>query len=207
MRFALSRSFSAAGALVLLASTTIGLGACVADQAPHDSAINEDTATTFTGFEEFEANVCQEPGTGVYIVDGDTPLATREQLEDFFSRHVQDGTLIVNRASGADDRWSDAQKRSLTDRVSTSFGANYASVVSAMASATAAWMATVVRTCAAAHRVESTARGEPLWRASRDLHRRRSGAGLGNRLLLSGCRVSHGNDDVSGARGCRQPPG
>ncbi|WP_437760232.1 FG-GAP-like repeat-containing protein [Sorangium sp. So ce1389] len=139
MKFALSRSFSAAGAVVLIASTPLGPGACVADQAAHDSSVDENTATTFTSFDEFKANVYQEPGTGVYIVDGDTPLVTREQLEEFYSRHVQDGTLIVNRVGGADDRWSDAQKRSLTYCVSTSFGANYASVVSAMASATAAW--------------------------------------------------------------------
>lgn len=41
--------------------------------------------------------------------------------------------------NGADDRWSDSQKRSLSYCVSTSFGANYAAAVSAMIDATAAW--------------------------------------------------------------------
>jgi hypothetical protein len=53
----------------------------------------------------------------------------------------QPGALVLNQVSGADDRWTDAQKLSLTYCVSTTFGSNYNAVVNAMANAAAAWMA------------------------------------------------------------------
>jgi len=91
------------------------------------------------GFEEFEASTYRESDTGVYIVDGDIPIANREGLLEFYERYFQPGALIVNQVGAADDRWSDAQKLSLTYCVSTSFGVNYNNVVQAMASAAAAW--------------------------------------------------------------------
>jgi hypothetical protein len=38
----------------------------------------EHVGTTYKSFEEFEAAVYREPGTNVYIVDGDTPIENRE---------------------------------------------------------------------------------------------------------------------------------
>ncbi|WP_437684154.1 hypothetical protein [Sorangium sp. So ce131] len=134
-------SFHGAGALALLASMPLALGACIGDPGEHAPAASEELGTTATSFEEFEAGVYREPDTGVYIVDGDMPIATREQLEDFYLAHVQQGALIVQSAGLADDRWSDAQKRNITYCVSTSFGGYYAAVVVAMANATAAWEA------------------------------------------------------------------
>ena len=65
-------------------------------------------------FEEFEARTYRESDTGVYIVDGDIPIADTKGLLEFYQRYFQPGARIVNRVGGVDDRWSDAQKRSLT---------------------------------------------------------------------------------------------
>ncbi|ATB41296.1 peptidase M10 [Cystobacter fuscus] len=92
-------------------------------------------------FEEFEANAYQEPGTGVYIVDGDIPLESHAKLKEFYDQHFQNGALIVNRVNSVDDRWSTTQKRSLSYCVSTAFGSRHDSVVQAMASAANDWQA------------------------------------------------------------------
>ncbi|WP_437621653.1 hypothetical protein [Sorangium sp. So ce1151] len=133
----------AGGVLALVAATGPGLGACVVDQADRDSTINEKLSSTLLRFDDFEASTYREPDSGIYILDGDTPIATREQLERFYLKHLQNGALAVriDPASGVDDRWSDAQKRNLTYCVSTAFGSNYPIVVAAMASATADWEA------------------------------------------------------------------
>jgi len=90
-------------------------------------------------WEEFLGVVYQEPDTGVYIADGDTPFADIKQLREFYELNVRDGELIVHQSGGVDVKWSDTQKLNLTYCVSTSFGGNYSAVVTAMASATAAW--------------------------------------------------------------------
>ncbi|WP_437753195.1 M57 family metalloprotease [Sorangium sp. So ce1389] len=101
----------------------------------------EDVADTSTSFEDFEAQVFREPETGVYIVDGDTPLISRDELRRFYEQVVLKGALAVNVASGADVRWSNTQKMNLTYCVSTAFGGNHAAVVQAMATAASAWQA------------------------------------------------------------------
>ncbi|HEU4409682.1 MAG TPA: M57 family metalloprotease [Polyangiaceae bacterium] len=93
-------------------------------------------------FDEFEAQTYREPATGVYIVDGDTPVLNADALRGFFDDHVQQGALIVNQAGGVDDRWDDTQKRNLTYCVSSAFGGNHSAVAQAMVSAAAAWEAT-----------------------------------------------------------------
>lgn len=121
---------------------TLSHGACI-------GAVNEDEDTP-SSYEEFRARVYREPATGVYIVDGDTPIEMEDGLRQFYTRYLQelDGpepsdkdydALIVNQAGGVDDRWSDAQKLNLTYCVSTSFGNRHDAVVQAMASATTAW--------------------------------------------------------------------
>lgn len=90
-------------------------------------------------FEAFEASVYREPGTGIYIVNGDTPITSRRALQDFYVRYVQKGALIVNQSGGVDTKWDDKQKLNLTYCVSKAFGTNYSAVVSAMQSAGAAW--------------------------------------------------------------------
>jgi hypothetical protein len=101
----------------------------------------EHVGTTYKTFEQFEAEVYREHDTNVYIVDGDTPIETREQLRAFYEKYIQNAALIVHQVNGVDARWNDAQKLNLTYCVSTAFGSRYSAVVNAMANATAAWMA------------------------------------------------------------------
>jgi serine protease len=108
--------------------------------------MTEEVDTTSTGedvpsFEEFEASVAREPDTGIYIVNGDEPIGSREALHDFYERLYQgDGALIVNTVGGVDDKWNDTEKKNLTYCIGN-FGANQAAVVAAINAATAAWEA------------------------------------------------------------------
>jgi len=106
--------------------------------APEEEEIVEDT---FTSFEEFEAQAYREPETGIYIVDGDTPIDDIKKLEEFYEAYVQEGALIVHRSGGSDAIWNDTQKLDLRYCVSTTFGSKYSAAVQAMKDATAAWEA------------------------------------------------------------------
>jgi type IV pilus biogenesis protein CpaD/CtpE len=92
-------------------------------------------------FEEFEAGVYLEPWEGgVYIVNGDTPVETREELRAFYEDYFTSGELIVHQSGGADVVWNATEKLNITYCVSSkSFGGNYTRVVDAMADATSAW--------------------------------------------------------------------
>ncbi|AKQ69277.1 Bacterial leucyl aminopeptidase [Myxococcus hansupus] len=92
-------------------------------------------------WEEFLSLVYQEPETGIYIADGDTPFATEKHLREFYENNVRNGQLIVHRVGGQDAKWSDTQKLNLTYCVSTRFNNNYNRMVQAMATATAQWEA------------------------------------------------------------------
>ncbi len=92
-------------------------------------------------WEEFRAQVYQEPDTGIFIVDGDVPVLSEALLREFYESSVRSGQLIVHNVGGQDAKWSDTQKRELTYCVSTAFGARHARVVEAMATATSAWEA------------------------------------------------------------------
>src|SRR6185503_4255325 len=118
-------------------SALVALGAgCTGDPSVIPLEHVDDTVMSF---EEFEALTYQEPESGIYIVDGDTPVTTFADLELFYEEYVRQGALIVNKRGAADDRWSDAQKLSLTYCVSKTFGNRYNAVVQAMAAATGAW--------------------------------------------------------------------
>ena len=118
---------------LLLGAFTIPSMGCVVDP------VEENVSDTFMSFDEFEAQIYRESETGVYIVDDDIPLATREHLKAFYKQYVQQGALTINTNSGTDDQWSDDQKLNLTYCVGTAFGANFGAVVKAMVAATAAW--------------------------------------------------------------------
>jgi hypothetical protein len=107
-------------------------------------------------FEQFRAQAYREPDTGVYIVEGDTPAENDERLRELYDAYVADiasqrdeehgfdiGTtrdqLIVNRVANADDRWNVVRQLNIVYCVSTTFGANYATVVDAMIQAALAW--------------------------------------------------------------------
>ena len=92
-------------------------------------------------FEEFRERARPIPGAAVFVVDGDTPVESEEELLGFYARHVQQGGLTIHAEKGRDSRWSDAMKTRLTYCVSRGFGTRYASVVRAMQEAAAAWQA------------------------------------------------------------------
>lgn len=98
-------------------------------------------------FEEFKASVFKEPFEGgKYIVNGDTPIATDEELLEFYQhsilRSVAPTTeLAVNSVGGQDTIWPAATKNNLTYCVSSTFGGNFNTVVTAMNDAAAAWSA------------------------------------------------------------------
>ena len=121
------------------------LSGCAADA--------QTTASPVT-WDEFVALAHTDPETGVYVVDGDEPVYTLEELRAYYDRWVAPpvfdandiGTisqpLIVNRVNGADDRWSAAAALNVTFCVSAaSFGSRYNAVITAMDTASSAWEA------------------------------------------------------------------
>jgi len=95
-------------------------------------------------FEEFEATVFREPGTGLYIVNGDVPISDPKHLREFYETQVQQAGvkergLIVHQVGGVDAAWDNQQKQMLTYCVSDTFAANKNAVVGAMDTATDAW--------------------------------------------------------------------
>ncbi len=65
-------------------------------------------------FEQFEARAFREPETGIYIVDGDTPVLNAKLRREFYDQLGQPGALIVDRQGGVDSKWSDTQKQNIT---------------------------------------------------------------------------------------------
>jgi hypothetical protein len=113
------------------------IAGCMSDEA--ELASSADDIPTW---DEFRATVHQEPWeNGVFVVDGDLPVADEAALYDLYQdAYLGDGALIVNRRGNADDRWSNTAKNNITYCVSrSSFGSRYNTVVSAMNSATSAW--------------------------------------------------------------------
>jgi hypothetical protein len=124
---------------VLLGLLSLSYTGCSVEVAPTGG--DEDVGVVGMTFEEFLEAVPQEPETGVYIVDGDVPILTLDELKRFYDLYVREGALAVYNVSGVDIRWNDSQKLALTYCVSTSFGSRYSSVVSAMNAAAGAWEA------------------------------------------------------------------
>jgi hypothetical protein len=94
-------------------------------------------------FEDFEATVYRErfPG-GKYIVNGDTTVANKKLLREFFDDNVkprQITRLILAQVSGLDAKWNEQQKRKLTYCVSNTFGSRQPAVIQQMAGATGEW--------------------------------------------------------------------
>ncbi|WP_394849159.1 hypothetical protein LZC95_17140 [Pendulispora brunnea] len=123
---------------VLLVGGTLSGSGCTAD-ASATNPETENVGSTQITFERFESTVQRESGTGIYIVEGDIPVLTREALKAYFDEYVSQGALIVNRVNGADGRWNDTQKLDLSYCVSTTFGTKYETVVASMAAAASSW--------------------------------------------------------------------
>lgn len=102
-------------------------------------------------FEEFEKQVFKEQRpNGKYIVNGDTTIANRKQLREFYDkfkncvephRESMPNGLIVSHLNGADMIWNSLDRKALSYCVSTQFGINKPEVEKAMQAATAAWEA------------------------------------------------------------------
>lgn len=131
------------GAAALLSLVFAPAAGCVAGtiEDPLEDPNEEDVRTAGMSWEEFLTVVYQEPDTGIYIVNGDTPIEGERELRQFYLDFVQQGHLIVHRVSGVDAKWSDAQKTNITYCVSSSsFGSTkYSTVVTALNTATSAW--------------------------------------------------------------------
>ena len=107
-------------------------------------------------YDEYKARAYREPDTGFWIVNGDEPVYTEEQLRATYEgylatiaqlRHPGYGTteqpLLLNAVNNSPDRWSAPAAANLRYCVSlTGFGLDYATVVLAMTAAAAAWEAT-----------------------------------------------------------------
>jgi serine protease len=120
--------------LAVIASAVLATGCGV------ESSEDLDLGTTLDGrpsFAEFEAATYREPWDGgVYIVDGDTPIANHKLLREFYNQMYSPGALIVHQAGGADASWNSLQKAQLTYCVSDSFGALKDQLIAAMVEAT-----------------------------------------------------------------------
>ncbi len=121
------------------------LSGCGVQQA----SVSDNTPPSAPTWEEFRAAVAfQEPGTGVWIADGDTPFSSEKLLREFYEQNVRQDAevatsergLIVNTVGGSDDAWSPAQRTQLKYCVSDAFGPRKVAVLAAMAQASQAWM-------------------------------------------------------------------
>ncbi|WP_437594224.1 M57 family metalloprotease [Sorangium sp. So ce1000] len=124
-----------------LGAMIVGVSALAACMADIEDDPVEAVGSSQESFEAFERVAFREPDSGVYIVNGDTPVTDIKHLREFWETYVRDGALIVQTSGGADVVWAAAQKKNITYCVSTAFGALYSSVVAAMAAATGAWEA------------------------------------------------------------------
>jgi hypothetical protein len=137
----------ALGGALVLAMTACAEGAA-------DPQLDPSAAQAALTWEEFRRGVYQEPDTGLFIVDGDVPLRSEEELRKFYDRLVATpaaqtpeaefstsrAPLIISRTGSLDNRWPEGLP--LTYCVSTSFGGNYGAVVAAMNQAASEWNST-----------------------------------------------------------------
>lgn len=93
------------------------------------------SSTAGLSFEEFKARTYREPGTGLYILDWDTPISGDEQLYRVWQA-TQQGALAVYNINGQDIIWNATQRKQLTYCVSDTFGANKQAVIDAIRAAT-----------------------------------------------------------------------
>jgi hypothetical protein len=94
-------------------------------------------------FDEFEQTVYREPFEGgKYIVDGDTPIASRKLLMEFYEKRLkppQVAGLTLATQAGLDVKWNQQDKMRLSYCVSDAFGSRQASVIQQMEAATGEW--------------------------------------------------------------------
>lgn len=132
------------GMLLPALVATVGCGPVDETAFELDGELNgeENVADTYMSFEEFEAQAYREPDTGLYIVDGDTPIDGIDALREFWEQHVRQGALAVLNLNGVDKVWDGVQRYELTYCIQKSqFGPTwrYNLVANAMRHAAAAW--------------------------------------------------------------------
>ncbi|MEJ7729511.1 MAG: hypothetical protein WKG00_09865 [Polyangiaceae bacterium] len=89
------------GSGLIAASAAVG---CSAEAPPQDEL--EQVETYGITFAEWLPTVYREAESGVWIVDGDTPVETERELHEFFVNHVQPGALIDAQSGGVDAKWA-----------------------------------------------------------------------------------------------------
>ncbi len=114
----------------------------------NDNRLSVNDETILKSYEQFKSQAYEETfqgtATGIYIVDGDTPVNSDLRMKQLYAEYVKayneafNGS-IVNSVNGVDVVWSDSMKTQLTYCISDSFGANKLAVIMAMSDATAAW--------------------------------------------------------------------
>jgi hypothetical protein len=94
-------------------------------------------------FDDFAATVYREPFEGgKYIVNGDTTIANKKRLQEFYEQNVkprQTARLTLAVDGGLDALWNPQQKTKLSYCVSSTFGGRHAQVVQQMTNATGEW--------------------------------------------------------------------
>jgi hypothetical protein len=127
-----------------LAATAAAAAAALAG-TPAQSATTEGTGVPT--YQEYRAQAHLDED-GQFIVNGDEPVASEGALRQYYDSMTTrtrkpsgtDGTsLVVNRVSGRDDKWSATAARNLTYCVSTRFGSSQTAVINAMAQGAALW--------------------------------------------------------------------
>lgn len=98
-------------------------------------------------YDEFSAQAKVDPDTGVRFIDGDTPVATEEEMQELYAEYLAEfeaaeagHRLIVDTLKHKRNVWSRQRARNLTyciDRAS--FGAYYPQIVQAMNVAAGDW--------------------------------------------------------------------
>jgi uncharacterized protein (TIGR03382 family) len=109
--------------LLATCASAAALGGCI-DQPDLGS-------TAGMSFEELKAKTYREPGSGLYILDWDTPVDGDAELYRIWEL-MQQGALAVMTQNGQDVKWDATQKKNLTYCVSNGFGGNKQRVVDAM---------------------------------------------------------------------------
>ncbi len=94
----------------------------------------EYSSTAGLSFEQFKARAYREPGSGMYVLDWDTPISGDDELYALWEATVQ-GALAVFTSNGQDVKWDATQRKNLTYCVSNTFGANKQTVIDAMKTA------------------------------------------------------------------------
>lgn len=103
-------------------------------------------------FEQFVAQALRDEERGIWIVDGDTPVRTLDEMREIYNNigrtrrvygneETSANALSVNTVGGRDDLWDETTRRNLSFCVSTEFGGRHDQVVDAMVQAGGAWSA------------------------------------------------------------------